>query len=65
MRTHFLSVVSFPDAFIMVTSLADLGAFAREDDPLPTLTASQSWPLGMEMFGMVAWLLSKKMREQS
>ena len=43
---HLFSVVSLPVAFIKETSRADLGALALDEAPRPTLTASQSWPVG-------------------
>lgn len=52
-QTYLLSVVSFPEALAAVISRADFGALVRPAPDFPTLTSSQSCPLGSCTFGMI------------
>jgi hypothetical protein len=51
-KTYLFSVAIVPEALAAVISRAVLGALVRVLD-FPTLTASQSCPVGSETFGMV------------
>jgi hypothetical protein len=51
-KTYLFSVASVPEALAAVISRAVLGALVRVLD-FPTLTASQSCPVGSGTFGML------------